>query len=98
MKKFQDFNIDHEHTAFVGDKIKLERLLNCEIIVHAYKLEPSKQREGEQCLTLQVEKSGQKHVVFTGAKVLIKMISQVPDGGMPFTTTIIKDNEYYEFT
>lgn len=98
MKNFKDFNIKPELTAFVGDKVKIDRIINTEIIIHDYKVSPSTQRENSQCLTLQIERGGIKHVVFTGSTVLIQMIEKVPKGNFPFTTTIIKENEYLEFT
>jgi len=49
-------------------------------------------------LKLQIEKAGDKRVVFTGSKVLTDQIEQVPREKFPFETTITGDNERYEFT
>jgi hypothetical protein len=96
MKRFSDMGIAPELKGFVGDKIKLERILNREIIVHAFKIEESKFKGS--CLHMQIELKGEKHVVFTGSTVLMNIIKQVPAADFPFTATIIKTNDYFEFT
>jgi hypothetical protein len=98
MKNFKDFNIKPKTTAFVGEKISISRLLNKEIIVHAFKVKPSTQKEGTNYLTMQIEKSGEKRIVFTGSTFLIDMIERVPDNSFPFKTIIKGDEDYYEFT
>jgi len=96
MKKFSDFGIKTNVNAFKGEKIKMERVLNREIVIHDYTISPSN-FEGDR-LTLQIEVSNEMRVVFTGSKVLIDTIKQVPRSELPFTTTIIRENEYFEFT
>lgn len=98
MNQFSDFQIKPKVNNFTGDKIPVQRLFNLPIKVIDYKIEPSKKNPGTELLTLQIEKGGDKKVVFTGSKVLIQMIKQVPEEGFPFETTIKGDNEYYEFT
>ena len=98
MNKFSDFNIEPRIQAFVGDKISVQKIFNIEIDVLDFKIEDSKQKKGTQFLTLQIIKSGEKRVVFTGSTVLIDQIRGVPKNGFPFKTTIKGDNDYYEFT
>lgn len=98
MHNFKDFNIKPRINAFVGEKIAVQKLFNLQIKVLDHKIEPSKQKEGTELLTLQIEKSGEKRIVFTGSTVLIDMIRRVPEDKFPFTTTIKGDNDYYEFT
>jgi len=98
MNNFKDFGIKTKSISFVGEKIAVNRLFNIRITVHAFKIEPSKQKEGTECLTLQIEKAGEMRVVFTGSTFLMQMIKQVPKDKFPFETTIKRDNEYYEFT
>lgn len=98
MNNFKDFNIKPNITAFVGEKIAVQKLFNLPIVVMDYKIGPSKQTEGTQLLTLQIEKAGEKRVVFTGSTVLIDQIERVPKNSFPFKTIIKGDNEYYEFT
>ena len=98
MNNFKDFDIKPKITSFVGEKIAVQKLFNLPIVVLAFKTEPSKHKEGTQLLTLQIEKGGEKRIVFTGSTILIQMIEKVPDNKFPFTTTIKGDNDYYEFT
>lgn len=98
MHNFKDFNIQPRIDAFVGDKISVQKLFNLSIEVLDYKVEPSKQKENTDFLTLQIIKSGEKRVVFTGSTVLIDQIKRVEKNQFPFITTIKGDNDYYEFT
>ena len=98
MTRFSELNIKHNISSFTGDKIKIGKLLNVEIQVLQYKVENSKVKEGTELLTLQIKKKEEVHVVFTGSKVLIDQINQVPKDKFPFTTTITNPNEYYQFT
>lgn len=98
MNQFRSFGIQPETSAFSGDKISIKKILNLPIVVLDYKVGPSSQKQGTECLTLQIEKNGEKRIVFTGSKVLINMIQKVQSKNFPFTTTIKQDNEYYEFT
>jgi hypothetical protein len=100
MKQFKEMGITAERKSFVGDKIKLERILNREITVHDFKVEPSKitDKGNGKCLYLQIELKDDKHVVFTSSIYLQDMISQVPRSDFPFKTTIVKVNDHFEFT
>ena len=97
MNKFEDFNIKPKINNFIGEKIQVQKLFNLEIKVLKYKIGPSR-KEGTKLLTLQIEKSGEKRIVFTGSTVMIDQISRVPDEKFPFLTIIKGDNDYYEFT
>lgn len=98
MHNFKEFNIKPRINAFVGEKIQVQKLFNLPITILAFKVEPSKQKKGTDLLTLQIEKSGEKRIVFTGSVVLMDQIRRVPDDKFPFVTTIKGDNDYYEFT
>jgi hypothetical protein len=98
MNTFKDFNIVSKIPAFTGEKISVQKLLNNPIVILGFKVEPSKKKEGTEFLTLQIEKSGEKRIVFSGSKGLMHQIKQVPDTKFPFETTIIRENEYLEFT
>ena|SRR5688572_27711827 len=98
MHNFKDLNIKPKINVFVGDKIPVKKILNVPISVLEFKIEPSKKKEGTDFLTLQIEKSGEKRIVFTGSKIMMDQINRVPKESFPFTTTIVNDNEYYEFT
>lgn len=98
MINFKDFGIKPKLPTFLGDKIKIDRILNTEITVFKFKIEASNKKPGTKFLTMQIEKSGTKHIVFTGSTVLMDMIQQVPENGFPFKTIIIKEGEHLEFT
>lgn len=96
MKNFKELGIKPNVNAFIGEKVKIERILNKEIIVHAYEIKPSKY-EGE-VLTIQIQVGDDKRIIFTGSRVLIDLIKLVAKGDFPFKTKIVKENEYFEFT
>lgn len=99
MHQFKDFGIKSKPQTFIGDKIKMNKVLNREIVVHDYRIEDSKYGTGgNKCLYLQIEINDTKHVMFTGSKSLIEMIEQVPKSSFPFKTTIITENDRPEFT
>ena len=96
MQKFSDFGIKSEIKSFTGEKIKVKKILNTEITVLDFKIEDSKY-EGK-CLYLQIQKGETKHVVFTSSKYLIQVIEQIKKEQFPFETTIIENDERFEFT
>lgn len=98
MNNFKDFNIQPKINTFVGEKIQVQKLFNLPIKVLDFKIEPSKKKADTRCLTVQIEKSGEKRIFFTGSTVLMDQISRVPRDKFPFMTTIKGDNNYYEFT
>lgn len=100
MNQFKDFNITIENKAFTGEKIKLDRILNKQITVTDFKIEQSKYTDkgNGKRLVLEIKVDDVQRIVFTGSTVLMEMIQKVPRGQLPFQTTIIKDNERYQFT
>lgn len=98
MNNFREFNIQPRVNSFVGEKIQVQKLFNLQITVIAFRVEPSKAKKGTELLTLQIEKGGEKRIVFTGSTVLIDQIRRVPENKFPFATVIRGDNDYYEFT
>lgn len=100
MKKFSDFNIQHNSAGMTGEKIKISKVINRQIIVHQFKIEDSKypKNKSGKCLHLQIEMDSVKWVIFTGSDVLINQIKQVPEDHFPFETIIVKNNEHFEFT
>jgi len=98
MKNFKDLGIKVESPNFSGDKIKIDRVLNTQIEVLDYKIGPSTQKVGTECLTLQIRKEGQMHIIFTGARGLMEAIKQVSKADFPFKATIVKNDQQYAFT
>ncbi len=101
MNSFSEFNITQTAKGFEGEKIKMSKILNREIVVHYFRIEDSKvfkEKGSGKCLQLQISVSEKKHVVFTSSSGLIEAIKQVPEIGFPFKTTIIDDNDRFKFT
>lgn len=100
MKNFSDLGITRQKKAFTGEKIKIKKILNKEVIVHDYDIQRSnfEDKGNGKRLCLQLEVDGDMCIAFTGSTVLQDMISQVnkPDG-LPFKTTIIPVGEAFEF-
>lgn len=97
---FKDFGITSESVNLQGEKIKMNKVLNKPIKVHKYKIAPSKfcEKGNGKCLHLQIEIDNEMRVVFTGSTNLQELIEKVPKEKYPFTTTIVKNGEMYEFT
>ena len=100
MNSFKDFGIKPQQKGFEGEKIRIDKVLNKQIVVEDYKVDESKfkERGTGKLLTLQVIVDNSKGVLFTGSASLIDMIKQVPKEKFPFTTVIVKENERFEFT
>lgn len=100
MIKFSELGIKTSTASMEGEKINIHKLLNREIKVLNYKIEPSKFKDKgfDKCLHLQIEVGNEKRVVFTGSRILLEAIEQVPKDKFPFSTTIVMDNERYMFT
>lgn len=93
MHNFKDFGITPSTKGFTGDKIKISKILNLEIIIHDYKLADSKY-SGRR-LDIQIELNGTKHITWTGSSYMIEMIERVPKDKFPFKATIVEDNDRY---
>lgn len=98
MNNFKDFGIKTKNKSFTGEKIDIERVFNIEISVEDFKIEDSTAKPGTKRLTLQIIKSDEKRIIFTGSKNLMEMISEVPKDKFPFTTKILKNEKRFEFT
>ena len=100
MKNFSQLNIQQPDKGFIGDKIKIEKLLGIETIIHKYKIEPSNYPEkgNGMRLRLQITYKGELCITFTSAIGLQETIQQVPQDEFPFKTTIIRENERFKFT
>lgn len=98
MKQFKELGIAKPEPGFAGDKIKMNRILNREVIINKYRIVPSKFEKCGMRLDMQINFNGENHVVWCSAKGLIETIKQIPEDGFPFTTTIVVENERYLFT
>ena len=85
-----------------GSKVKLDEVLNREILVLDFRVSASKYQKNNsaECLTIQfefTETPGQRHVIFTGSQVLTRTLQQYKDK-LPFVTVIRKVDRFYKFT
>lgn len=99
MKRFSDLNIITHSDSFVGEKIKISKILNRDIVIIGFKIENSKypKNKSGKCLFLQIELEGAKKVVFSGSDVLISTILQVKREDLPIACSIIQEGEHFEF-
>ncbi len=93
-ERFGDFA---EEDAFDGDKLRLDEILNKEILVTGYKIKDSHQKKGTQYLTIHFELGGEKHVTFTGSAVLMDQLKKY-ESHLPFLAIIKKINRHYTFS
>lgn len=100
MNDFSDFGIEVQKDEFVGDSIKIMRILNRRIKVHKYEVNETKFKDASSrdCLKLQIEIDGEKRIVFTGSRYLLEAIVQVPPDRFPFNTTIMQKEKSFKFT
>jgi hypothetical protein len=82
----------------VGEKIKADKILNREIAVLDYKIEQSKYEGKGQCIHMQIMVGDDKRVLFISCKKLMEALEQINKSDFPFKTTIVKENDWYEFT
>lgn len=96
MKRFSEFAT--EEASLEGDKVKLDDILNQEIIVTGYNITQSKYKSNSQnCLKLQFERDGVRYILFTGSNVLINQIERYQKE-IPFISTIKKVDKFYTFS
>lgn len=96
MKKFKDFNIVPVATnPLIGQKIKMSKVLNRKIIVHAFRIRDS-DYTGKR-VDIQIEMAGVMHVIFSGSKVLKGTLEKIPAEDFPFETTIEEENQMFVF-
>ena len=85
-----------------GKKIRIDDVLNVEILITAYRLKESKYQRtsAPDCLTIQFEypdRPGEKHVIFTGSTVLCDQMRKYKEH-LPFLSTIKKIDRYFTLT
>lgn len=99
--QFKDLGITAEKKQrFTGDKIKIERLFDREIMLYDYDIKPSNYTDkgSGKRLDMQISINGTMHVTWTGSEILMSMAQKIPPDAFPVTTTIKKNNGGYEFT
>jgi len=96
-KRFSDFA--DEEQPIEGDKVKIDSILNKEILVTAYKVKKSKYEKSNsgQCVTVQFKIDSTIKIFFTGSCVLLDQLEKYGHE-MPFLTTVKKVDRYYTFS
>ena len=89
--RFSDFS--EEVVALDGKKKGINDILNKEILITDYRVCESKYKE-DTYITLQFEIEEDKHIIFSGSKVLQKQLEKYGDN-IPFIATIVKRNKYF---
>jgi len=92
-RRFSDFAEDDRPLA--GDKVKIDSVLNHEILITGYRVNESKfKNNSPRYLTVQFMKDDSQHVIFTGSTVLINQLEKYGKG-IPFLATVRKIERYY---
>jgi hypothetical protein len=92
-RRFSDFADDDRPLA--GEKVKIENILNQEILITGYRVNESKFKSNSpRCLTVQFMKDETQHVIFTGSAVLINQQEKYGKE-IPFLATVRKIERYY---
>ena len=96
MKRFDEFA--KEEARLDGLKVKLDDLLQKEIVINAFRIQDSKFNENKsgKYATVQFKLSDASdcQVFFTGSDVIIEQLEKYKDL-LPFLCTIKKINRYY---
>lgn len=100
MKKFSELDIETPILPFVGDKIKISKLLNKDIVVLNYRIGDSKYNDkaSNNVLTLHIQFEGESRILFTGSTVLMNQLRSTKPEHFPFSAIIVKEGEYYKLT
>ncbi len=99
MKRFADFS--EEKSPLEGDKMRIDDVINKEVIVCSFKISQSKFSENKagKYVTIQIKfgENDNPKVIFTGSEVLAGQCQKY-ENNIPFVTVIKKINKYYTFT
>jgi hypothetical protein len=93
-ERFGDFA---EEDPFDGDKLRIDEILNKEILVTGYKIKDSHQKKNTKYLTIHFTLESKPHVTFTGSTVLMDQLKKY-ESHIPFYSTIKKINRHYTFS
>ena len=98
-RRFYDFA--EPNGPLDGEKVKIESVLNIEILITAFRIKQSKyQQSAPECITIQFEytdKPSEHHVIFSGSAVLCDQLRKYEEH-LPFLTTIKKVERFFTLT
>lgn len=100
MKLFKDLGVTVDAAPMTGEKIKINKVLNKQVEVVDFELNTSKfnQERSKKCLKLQIRYEDELRVIFTGSSMLVNAMSHIKKEDLPFLTTIVESNGFYQFT
>lgn len=98
-RTFASLGIKTVPSVLIGEKIKIDDVLEKEIEIVNFRIEVSKYPKNKtgKCLHMQIVLNGENRVVFTGSDILIEVMQQVSMEMLPITTKIKKEDNHFEF-
>lgn len=94
---YQSFNeFAREDCQMVGEKKKLDCVLNKKILITNFRLNKSHYKDSNY-LTIQYKLDGNTYITFTGSEVLAKQLEKYKDK-LPFYATVVKIGKYYSLS
>jgi len=75
----------------------MQKLIDKNIIVKDFKFENSKFEGKDKRVDIQIEYREEPRLIMTDAKYIIQLLERITKDNLPFSTTIIKNGEHYEF-
>lgn len=100
MRKLSELKIELTSPALRGKRIEIEDILDTEIPIYDFSIEPSKfpKKPGDKCMYMQTKVDGKDRVILTIGKTLIALMEKVDKKELPLTAKIIKIDKRYEFS
>lgn len=102
MLDFKDLNVIPPDKKFTGTKMPIRKVIDKPIVVHDFKMEPSRYPESSadgNRLVLQFTLNGTEHIVFSNSGVLMNAVKQIDKTKqLPFSTTIVEEFGSFKFT
>jgi len=90
---FRDIADAEEIGGLEGEKVKIESILDKEVLITNFQLRQSHYQKGDYMI-LQFQSGGGLKVAFTASEVIRKQVDKHKDQ-LPFRGTIIKKNRYF---
>ena len=82
---------------FEGDRIKIDQLVDRKVDVLNFRIKPSKQKPGTECLELQVRFEGKKRFVMGNYTFLIQFLREIDRKYLPLEECVIRNKRGYYF-
>lgn len=93
MKTFSELGIKPVNNSYVGDKIRIDKLIDKPIVVEKFKIQASKFEKGHgKCLYMRIKLNEEEHVVFSSSVGLMDILTMIKESDFPFQATITKNN------